>query len=111
MRMHQILKISLADYKDILWSTKFDWFKTYNHTYQDLQIAITNQKLHNYYDKKYQELENHFLNQIRFFEAPKTPHEMIDLYIDVTNEIFRTYPRALEEKLTVKQKIVQPLFN
>ena len=111
MKTHQILNISEADYKKILWETKFDWFKTYNHTNQELQIALLNQSLHNYFDRKFQELENHFKNHVRFFERPKSQAEMIDLYVDFTNEIFRYFPKALKPKLTAKQKIYEPEFN
>lgn len=111
MKIHQILRISIVDYKRILWETKFDWFKTHSHSNQELQIALLNQSLHNYYDRKYKELENHFVNQVRFFETPKSQNEMIDLYVDITTEIFRTFPQALKPKLKAKQKIYEPQFN
>jgi len=111
MKIHQILRISIVDYKRIFWETKFDWFKTHSHSNQELQIALLNQSLHNYYDRQYKELENHFVNQVRFFEAPKSQNEMIDLYVDITTEIFRTFPQALKPKLKAKQKIYEPQFN
>ena len=111
MKVHQILKISQAQYNQLLWDAKFDWFKTYSYTNQELQMALLNQSLHNYFDKKFQELENHFVNEFLFFETPKCQNQLIDLYVDITNEIFRTFPQALKPKIKAKQKIYQPTFN
>jgi len=111
MKAHQVLKISVVDYNKILWDTKFDWFRIYTTSNQELQVALLNQSLHNYFDKTFKELENHFINQILFFDSPKNQSELIDLYIDITNDIFKKFPKALKPKLKAKQKIVEPSFN
>ena len=85
--------------------TRLYWFKINNPTNQELQIALLNQSIHNYFDKKFNELEQHFCNHIMCFGTSKNQNELIDLYVDITNEIYRYYPKALSKKLKSKQKI------
>lgn len=111
MKIHQILKVPVSHYNKTVWQTKLDWFKIYNPTNQELQIALLSQSLHNYFDKKFAELENHFVNQVLFFDAPTDKNQLIDLYIDITNDIFKTFPSALKPKISKKQKIQELSFN
>lgn len=111
MSITRLLGITSENYNKMYWETKLDWFHFYNKGYQELQIALLNQSLHNFYDKKYRELENHFINHMLFFDTPKSKEQLIDLYVDITNEVYRFYPNALQSKIKKSKIINQSQFN
>lgn len=111
MKIHKILNIKIEQYNNIILYTKMDWMEAFNPTRQELQLAMLNQRLHNYFDFNYKELEHQFINYITFIDKPKTNAEMIDLYSDFTGEIYKSLPYSLKVNIKAKQKIVEPSFN
>lgn len=111
MKIYKILNTTAEQYNQMYWETKLDWFHAYNQSNQDLQLALLNQRLHNFFDKKYKDLENHFMNQVLLFNQGKSADELIDLYVDITNDIYKAYPKALQIKIKKTQRINQTQFN
>lgn len=100
----QILQITPSHRKQMIMDTYVAWCMTHVPHPKELQLALNNQRLFNYYLAQYKHLEMQFRLHSTVFNVNWNRSKCFDLYIDITNAIFKRYPQTLLPKITIKEK-------
>lgn len=100
----QILQITPEHRSKIITDTYIAWCIAHVPNPKALQMALSNQRLANYFIDQYKALEHQFCLQTQIFNVNWTRNTCMDNYINITNQIFKRYPKSLLPKVTIKEK-------
>lgn len=98
-QIHELLSMSSETYQDSRFEMFMRWCLSRSiNSDNDLQKLLANKAIYSYFDQTLSKYETQFKNAAQNLTEVSTPEMMRNIYINITIQIYRTFPMPLIEE-------------